>query len=453
MFFLPNRICEYDTIEQLQAATNRSGNMSNVINMNSVGARLTDSCHGSEYNLNAQPIRQVGNIPWDLFKDEKWRLHTFCKYPITSVKFAILLAADGFLYFGDGSNDTVMCFFCLKTHNNWRDGNVIHSIHAPDCPMITRVNCNNVPITVPEGGEQLFTVIEEEESVSGHTMPADEVSDEANVEADAVSILNDSDINHVSTHRNRDTPAQLHNPSASAFQHSQEPAAASPRPSQMATMFVMSQDTSGNTTRSEQDSRATNPSVTAHEASDFTASSMFITSSNAVTSSGPVFQNRQTGGASQQYGGGQIEEPVRAASASTGSVTTASTVVTSTESATTVTTQGATAAVAITSTTFGTSTVSATTPATPADPARPAELTTPAPAGAETGQQAQHVSNSTGPSYQQLGIITERPKRFEYARRADRLRSFDEWPRGHHLRKEDLTDAGFYYAGKLLKLP
>ena len=60
-----------------------------------------------------------------------------------------------------------------------------------------------------------------------------------------------------------------------------------------------------------------------------------------------------------------------------------------------------------------------------------------------TSQQRQN------PSYQQLGIITERPKRTEYAPKAARFRSFESWPSGHHLKKEDLADAGFYFAGKL----
>jgi len=56
------------------------------------------------------------------------------------------------------------------------------------------------------------------------------------------------------------------------------------------------------------------------------------------------------------------------------------------------------------------------------------------------GMQSSH-------SYQQLGIITERPKRFEFAQRAARLQSFNGWPREHHLLPADLADAGFYFAG------
>ena len=55
---------------------------------------------------------------------------------------------------------------------------------------------------------------------------------------------------------------------------------------------------------------------------------------------------------------------------------------------------------------------------------------------------------SASSSYQQFAITTERSKRPEYACKYARLNSYDEWPRGHHLKKEDLTDAGFYFAGK-----
>ncbi|XP_013070198.2 uncharacterized protein LOC106057518 [Biomphalaria glabrata] len=51
------------------------------------------------------------------------------------------------------------------------------------------------------------------------------------------------------------------------------------------------------------------------------------------------------------------------------------------------------------------------------------------------------------PNYTELGIITERPKRNEYALTVERLRSFDNWPRDHHIKVNDLVEAGFYYAG------
>ncbi|KAK6993416.1 death-associated inhibitor of apoptosis 1, partial [Biomphalaria glabrata] len=55
--------------------------------------------------------------------------------------------------------------------------------------------------------------------------------------------------------------------------------------------------------------------------------------------------------------------------------------------------------------------------------------------------------NAGGPTYSELGIVTERPKRFEYAVLAKRMETFLSWPRDHHLRPKELAEAGFYYAG------
>nr|KAI8735853.1 baculoviral IAP repeat-containing protein 3-like isoform X1 [Biomphalaria glabrata] len=51
------------------------------------------------------------------------------------------------------------------------------------------------------------------------------------------------------------------------------------------------------------------------------------------------------------------------------------------------------------------------------------------------------------PTYSELGIITEKPKRQDLALKQKRLESFHNWPEDHHLKREDLVDAGFYYAG------
>uniref|UniRef100_A0A2C9LFT4 Uncharacterized protein n=1 Tax=Biomphalaria glabrata TaxID=6526 RepID=A0A2C9LFT4_BIOGL len=55
--------------------------------------------------------------------------------------------------------------------------------------------------------------------------------------------------------------------------------------------------------------------------------------------------------------------------------------------------------------------------------------------------------NAGGPTYSELGIVTERPKRFEYAVRLKRMETFTSWPRDHHLRLKELAEDGFYYAG------
>ncbi|KAK0063297.1 baculoviral IAP repeat-containing protein 3 [Biomphalaria pfeifferi] len=70
----------------------------------------------------------------------------------------------------------------------------------------------------------------------------------------------------------------------------------------------------------------------------------------------------------------------------------------------------------------------------------------------QTRESEAHVSSvsnaaATGPTYSDLGIITERAKRQEYAVKQKRLETFTSWPRDHHLSPEDLVEAGFYYAG------
>ncbi|KAH9487784.1 hypothetical protein Btru_068745 [Bulinus truncatus] len=61
--------------------------------------------------------------------------------------------------------------------------------------------------------------------------------------------------------------------------------------------------------------------------------------------------------------------------------------------------------------------------------------------GANTEASAQ------SPTYSQLGIITERPKRTEYGTVLERMKTFLNWPRDHHLKPEELSACGFYYAG------
>ncbi|XP_055881233.1 baculoviral IAP repeat-containing protein 7-A-like [Biomphalaria glabrata] len=60
---------------------------------------------------------------------------------------------------------------------------------------------------------------------------------------------------------------------------------------------------------------------------------------------------------------------------------------------------------------------------------------------------ANQSTGAGGPTYSELGIVTDRPKRPEYALKSERLKTFSSWPRGHRLQPSDLADAGFYYAG------
>ncbi|KAH9510060.1 hypothetical protein Btru_043405 [Bulinus truncatus] len=56
---------------------------------------------------------------------------------------------------------------------------------------------------------------------------------------------------------------------------------------------------------------------------------------------------------------------------------------------------------------------------------------------------------ANGPTYSELGIVTDRPKHPEYALKSERLKTFSSWPREHHIQPTELADAGFYYAVRL----
>ncbi|KAH9487775.1 Baculoviral IAP repeat-containing protein 7 [Bulinus truncatus] len=51
------------------------------------------------------------------------------------------------------------------------------------------------------------------------------------------------------------------------------------------------------------------------------------------------------------------------------------------------------------------------------------------------------------PIHEQLGIITEKPKRPEFALKCQRIDTFKTWPRNHFLKPEDLSATGLYYTG------
>ena len=50
-------------------------------------------------------------------------------------------------------------------------------------------------------------------------------------------------------------------------------------------------------------------------------------------------------------------------------------------------------------------------------------------------------------TFQKLKLITDKPKRPEYAGLSTRLQTFGKWPNDHHIKKDDLADAGFYFEG------
>ena len=98
------------------------------------------------------PVKTIRGVPWHMLKEERLRVYTYRTYPLRAVKSALLLAAEGFAYFGTGAptDDTVICCFCTKSHFGWKQQDDIRCVHqsiSPDCAMVTGVNCDNVPLT------------------------------------------------------------------------------------------------------------------------------------------------------------------------------------------------------------------------------------------------------------------------------------------------------------------
>ena len=51
-------------------------------------------------------------------------------------------------------------------------------------------------------------------------------------------------------------------------------------------------------------------------------------------------------------------------------------------------------------------------------------------------------------AWSSLGVLTTRPKRPDWAPKDIRLKSFSQWREDHHIKVNDLVEAGFYYGGR-----
>nr|KAI8729776.1 E3 ubiquitin-protein ligase XIAP-like [Biomphalaria glabrata] len=83
------------------------------------------------------------------FNYEIVRLRTYHEYPQCAFQFALLLARDGFVYIGTGSDDAVMCYICHVIKSEWTESEDVTSVHkrmSPVCPMANATECGNIPI-------------------------------------------------------------------------------------------------------------------------------------------------------------------------------------------------------------------------------------------------------------------------------------------------------------------
>ncbi|XP_059160174.1 E3 ubiquitin-protein ligase XIAP-like isoform X2 [Physella acuta] len=94
----------------------------------------------------------IQGIPWILFNNERQRLITYVKYPERGQKSVVLLANHGFVYTGEGNDndDRVTCYSCCSTKQDWLlldDVAEIHGQMSPGCSMVTHINSDNIPMS------------------------------------------------------------------------------------------------------------------------------------------------------------------------------------------------------------------------------------------------------------------------------------------------------------------
>ncbi|XP_012941208.1 uncharacterized protein LOC101857043 isoform X2 [Aplysia californica] len=411
--------------------------------------------HAVVYHQRVDVPRSIGDIPWGSLKEEKCRLYTFSKYPLNASQSAILLAQDGFAYCGSGatSDDSVICYFCSASHKGWLVTDKIHDVHArlsPDCPMISHVNCNNVPMPVLQNGHALFDQLQSKDEKSVYSEPPKSSGNTEEIRTDS-----SLEVDQPESERRHVRGSHSH---VSQYQNTEARAPAPvPKATQIATRSLMNQGHSkSNMSAQSSGNRRESNTVTAYQVSNANASFNVITSSNVVSSSGPVSSvaaDAESGAqaASRSETNGTPQTTAAAAAGGNTSQATAATTATSSAS------RGTWVEDSSGSSTSNSRTPSSQPSSTPSDTTAGGEgQSTTTEQQGQTRPSAPQSNDSTGsttqqqgagPSYQQLGIITERPKRYEYALKVARLKSFESWPSGHHLTREELADAGFYYAG------
>ncbi|XP_059150224.1 E3 ubiquitin-protein ligase XIAP-like [Physella acuta] len=303
---------------------------------------------------------KVNNISWNCLRHEMLRLATFKNYPSATAQYASSLASNGFVYTGNGSrsDDTVTCYFCLRTKNNWARADVIPDVHqdmSPECSMVTGINCNNVPMATGVKFEELQHYLEQYITNGARE----------DVSIDATEAVNCS---------GQDTPTSdpVHGPD-------------------------------GDTPALYESDHVTEP---------------------------PDSHVISPPSATQHFGTASITLP----STSRLSTTTTNPVLPS----------------------HGQHSTSNSTLPSPCVPTLPPSETTvtrhqPPPSHHTRHTHATAVSRRNRPpqtpTLSELAIITDRPKRIDFAHKLTRLQSLANWPRGHHLTPEDLASSGFYYGG------
>ncbi|BFZ10832.1 hypothetical protein BsWGS_13870 [Bradybaena similaris] len=295
--------------------------------------------------------------------------------------------------------------------------------------MVTGANCNNIPMTVPVNGETLFFQFynpnnangntikgynqnnELETDSAGHNTPA---ANKHNLETPAAQASRDVGSGHVSEFGSRANQTDVR-PAISSISMSQEPARPNTTHNQPANSVAPSGAASSHSSTLNSSSSSVIPNRTPASSVQQGSINNISSTETAAASSRPGAAVQSSASADRQHVTEQTALPPHVNQS----------------------TQNSAPAGGVTAPTVG---VTAPTNQSANQPQGNSS-------DSATGSSQNTAQSNKGPTYGELGIITERPKRFEYAVTATRFASFEHWPRDHPLKKEDLSAAGFYYAG------
>ncbi|XP_059160170.1 baculoviral IAP repeat-containing protein 3-like isoform X3 [Physella acuta] len=376
---------------------------------------------------------ELEGMPWSWFHDERFRIATFVSYPRTCVKSPLLLAANGFVYIGMGSEDIVMCYFCCGVKNNWGElDNIleVHRVMSPECPIVTGNSCDNVPLnslSFPTSfGDMLRNCFTEIDSAPTPGQASSQVVAEFPQQSQNRALMCGSGNRSFNLEE-----SGLHLAGTSAPTN------------------IVSNDPQ--TVRTNQTINTENGGL--DTTSLVLPSGSYVHNPSQSTATNTYSSNTQLVPAVSQPSTTSPAHPTLAhiSTTATGSLNTTLPIQTHstapTVSHTSVSSTPAELRRSIPSSTHNQQTGRDRPTNTPTS-TNGQHASRDRPTNTPTSTNGQHASRDRPtPTYSELGILTERPKRADYALKVKRQESFAGWPRGHHLSVESLVDAGFYYGG------
>uniref|UniRef100_A0A2C9KNC0 Uncharacterized protein n=1 Tax=Biomphalaria glabrata TaxID=6526 RepID=A0A2C9KNC0_BIOGL len=359
-------------------------------------------------------LQVLKGIEWKDFRYEKFRLQTYSNYPISAAQPALVLAREGFVYVGSGSDDKVTCYTCCVSKNRWLEQEVVSEVHksmSPRCAMVTGTGSDNIPIVAGFANfEEILKALNGIKTKGNNTYTLD-------IEHDAAPIISqESTTNDINSNYalNKGTPSTLQSDNVTQV------------PSNSNSIPQFNHNLQNNNIlhdrEIQRESNSYVPYTTLnqgeiiHPPPSLTATPQAECSlvNDDIPPSNVQFDVERSETKKDTNDDDRVSHNRNATSVSSSARDTTSHNSSLSSRSDSNSLQGASA-----------------------------EST----AKVEQNSASKSNKDGKGPTYSELGIVTERPKRQEYAVKGERAKTFTNWPRSHHIHSDDLADAGFYYAG------